>query len=222
MDTLSTITGVPTIDVLLGWTGFTFVVMATPGPSVAFIVARGVALGRRAALDTVVGNTAGALVQVIIVAAGLTPLLERSTTTYDTIRLGGAAYLIVLGVRSLRGGDEPDLSAEGAGEHAAVSGHRGRHMWEGFVVGITNPKLALFLAAAVPQFIDIDGVQGTANQIAVLGAIFAAMALVVDGAWATAAGVARGWFGDSARRLRQLRWAGGVAMIAVGLLAAAG
>ncbi len=209
----------PSAETLLGWTGFVFVVMATPGPSVAFIVARGVALGRKAALDTVVGNTAGALVQVIIVAAGLTPLLERSDATYNTIRIGGAAYLIVLGVRSRYGeADDLDLDHEPAGR----AGNRGRHMWEGFVVGLTNPKLALFLAAAVPQFIDVDGVQGTAGQIAVLGAIFAAMALLVDGAWAVVAGAARDWFGNSAARLRQLRRTGGVVMIAVGVLAAFG
>ena len=209
----------PGADTLLAWTGFVFVVMATPGPSVAFIVARGVALGRRAALDTVVGNTGGALIQVVIVAAGLTPLLERSEAVYDTIRIGGAAYLIVLGVRSLRGGEDLELDA---GDAARTAHNRGRHMREGFVVGLTNPKLALFLAAAVPQFIDVDGVRGTPGQIAVLGAIFAAMALLVDGGWAIAAGAARSWFGHSAARLRQLRRIGGVVMIAVGVLAAAG
>ena len=209
----------PGAETLLGWTGFVFVVMATPGPSVAFIVARGVALGRRAALDTVVGNTGGALVQVIIVAAGLTPLLERSEAAYNTIRIGGAAYLIVRGVRSFRGSTD-HLELDAAAASGAVT--RGRHMWEGFVVGVTNPKLALFLAAAVPQFIDADGVRGTAGQIAVLGAIFAAMALLVDGVWAIAAGAARDWFGNSAARLRQLRRTGGVVMIAVGVLAAFG
>lgn len=208
----------PGAETLLGWTGFVFVVMATPGPSVAFIVARGVALGRRAALDTVVGNTGGALVQVIIVAAGLTPLLERSEAAYDTIRLGGAAYLIVLGLRSFRGDGDVALD-DGPAADAAT---RGRNMWEGFVVGLTNPKLALFLAAAVPQFIDVEGVQGTAGQIAVLGAIFAAMALLVDGAWAIAAGAARDWFGNSTARLRHLRRTGGAVMIAVGVLAAFG
>ena len=209
----------PAAETLLGWTGFVFVVMATPGPSVAFIVARGVALGRKAALDTVVGNTAGAVVQVVIVAAGLTPLLERSEAAYNTIRIGGAAYLIVLGLRSFRDGTH-DL--ELADEAATSAATRGRHMWEGFVVGLTNPKLALFLAAAVPQFIDVDGAQGTAGQIAVLGAIFAGMALLVDGVWAIAAGAARDWFGNSAARLRQLRRTGGVVMIAVGVLAAFG
>ena len=209
----------PGAETLLGWTGFVFVVMATPGPSVAFIVARGVALGRKAALDTVVGNTGGALVQVIIVAAGLTPLLERSEAAYNTIRIGGAAYLIVLGLRSFQS-NAGDFDLDD--ESVRVGGDRGRHMWEGFVVGLTNPKLALFLAAAVPQFIDVDGVRGTAGQIAVLGAIFAAMALLVDGAWAIAAGAARDWFGNSAARLRQLRRTGGVVMIAVGVLAAFG
>lgn len=210
----------PGADTLLAWTGFVFIVMATPGPSVAFIVARGVALGRRAALDTVVGNTGGALIQVVIVAAGLTPLLERSEAVYDTIRYAGAVYLVVLGVRSLRSDDDLDL--ERGGSDPPTARMRGRHMWEGFVVGLTNPKLALFLAAAMPQFIDVDGVRDTAGQIAVLGAIFAAMALLVDGGWAIAAGSARTWFGHSAARLRQLRRVGGVVMIAVGVVAAVG
>src|SRR3546814_13547409 len=86
---------------------FAFVVASTlliivPGPSVLFVISRGVALGRRAALLTVAGNSAGAFAQVIVVAAGLGALLERSAVLFDAIRLLGAAYLVYLGVQMVR------------------------------------------------------------------------------------------------------------------------
>jgi threonine/homoserine/homoserine lactone efflux protein len=85
-------------------------------------------------------------------------------------------------------------------------------------VGVTNPKLAVFLAAVLPQFVDTD--RSTTLQIAVLGAIFAVVALVCDGAWGVAAGSARHWLGRSPRRLQRLTTAGGLVMIAVGVAVA--
>ncbi|HYN87271.1 MAG TPA: LysE family transporter, partial [Ardenticatenaceae bacterium] len=71
-----------------------------PGPSVLFVVSRGVALGRRAAMATVVGNELGLLLQVITVAIGLGTVVERSIVVYTAIKLLGAAYLIYLGVHA--------------------------------------------------------------------------------------------------------------------------
>ena len=85
-------------------------------------------------------------------------------------------------------------------------------------MGVTNPKLAVFLAAVLPQFVETDS--DTALQIAVFGAIFAIVALVSDGAWGVAAGSARRWLGRSPRRLERLTMGGGLLMIAVGIAVA--
>ena len=67
-----------------------------------FVVSRALALGRRAALLTVVGNAAGAYVQVLCVALGLGALVERSIVVYEGVKLAGAAYLVYLGVQAIR------------------------------------------------------------------------------------------------------------------------
>jgi threonine/homoserine/homoserine lactone efflux protein len=68
-----------------------FVLIAVPGPSVLFTVSRAIALGRVAGVATVAGNTLGAFVQVVPVALGIGPLVERSVTLFTIMKLAGAA-----------------------------------------------------------------------------------------------------------------------------------
>ena len=79
-----------------------FIIIVVPGPSVLFVISRGVVLGRRAALMTVLGNEAGLLVQVAAVAFGLGAIVERSITVFTVVKLAGAAYLVYLGVEAVR------------------------------------------------------------------------------------------------------------------------
>jgi threonine/homoserine/homoserine lactone efflux protein len=128
-----------------------YVVILIPGPSVLFTVSRGLALGRRAALATVAGNSAGFACQLVLVAVGLGVLIARSDAVFEVLRLLGAAYLVALGVRKIR-----DRKALGAAFDAGASGPRSlrRTAREGFVVGATNPKGILIFTAILPQFID--------------------------------------------------------------------
>lgn len=89
-------------DRLLAFAGLALALIVVPGPSVLFGISRGVALGRRAAVTTVVGNAAGVYVQVVAVALGVGALVERSVVVSRMLSLAGAAYLVVLGVRTLR------------------------------------------------------------------------------------------------------------------------
>ena len=79
-----------------------YVLILIPGPSVLFVVSRGVALGRRAALATVLGNTSGLLLQLVLVVVGLGSVLASSETVYIVLKLMGGAYLVILGLRSIR------------------------------------------------------------------------------------------------------------------------
>ena len=79
-----------------------YLLILIPGPSVLFTVSRGVALGRRAALATVGGNTAGLAAQLGLVVVGLGAVLARSDAIYTTLKLIGAAYLVFLGIRTIR------------------------------------------------------------------------------------------------------------------------
>ncbi|MGA8681481.1 MAG: LysE family translocator, partial [Acidimicrobiales bacterium] len=89
-------------DHLLAFSLTAFVIIVIPGPSVMFIVGRALAHGRRAALLTVIGNTLGEYVQVVVVAVGIGLLVERSILVFNVVKLAGAAYLVWLGVQVFR------------------------------------------------------------------------------------------------------------------------
>ena len=190
-----------------------YVLILVPGPSVLFVVSRGVALGRRAALATVLGNTAGLAMQGALVCAGLGSLLARSDAVFTTLKLIGAAYLIVLGIRTIR--ERGHVAGALTGIEIAPRGPV-RILREGFVVGATNPKGLLIFTAVLPQF--IEPARGHATlQLATLGAICCAVAVLSDGTWALASGTAREWLGRSPRRLRAMSTGGGITMMALGV-----
>jgi threonine/homoserine/homoserine lactone efflux protein len=189
-----------------------YVLIVIPGPSVVFTVSRGAALGRRAALATVLGNTSGLMAQLLIVVVGLGSVLADSQAVFLVMKLIGAAYLIFLGLRSIRSRRELAtlLTPAGVGPKRLS-----RTIREGFVVGATNPKGLIIFTAVLPSF--IDHAQGHATlQLATLGVICGIVAAASDSTWAIASGTARAWFGRSPRRLEWLSAGGGVAMIALG------
>jgi threonine/homoserine/homoserine lactone efflux protein len=201
---------VPTAH-LLAFTITALVLIAIPGPSVLFTVSRAISLGRVAGVATVAGNTVGAFTQVLAVAFGLGPLVERSVALFTVVKLAGAAYLVYLGVQAIRHRRSlaEALGAEVERKTAA------RLVLDGFTVGVTNPKVIVFFAAMLPQFVDRQA-GDVPVQIIILGAIFAGIALISDSTWALAAGTARAWLSGSPRRLALLGGAGGLAMIGIG------
>lgn len=190
-----------------------YVLILVPGPSVLFVVSRGVALGRRAALATVFGNTGGLALQGTLVCLGLGSLLAKSDAVFTTLKLIGAAYLIILGIRTIR--DRGHLAGALGGLDMEPRGV-GRILREGFVVGSTNPKGLLIFTAVLPQF--IEPARGHATlQLATLAAICCVVAILSDGTWALASGTARQWLGRSPRRLRAMSAGGGITMMALGV-----
>jgi threonine/homoserine/homoserine lactone efflux protein len=193
-----------------------FVLIVIPGPSVLFVVSRGVALGRRAALLTVLGNTAGLALLVIVVSLGLGSIVARSLVIFTVIKLAGAAYMVFLGVRMFR-----DRHALARMLDAAVQPTGMQKMLrEGFVVGITNPKAVILMTAVLPQFVDRDAGH-VQLQFLLLGAISLIVGLFSDGAWAIVSGTARVWLARSPRRLELIGGAGGLVLIGLGVRLAA-
>jgi threonine/homoserine/homoserine lactone efflux protein len=190
-----------------------FALIVVPGPSVLFVISRGVALGRRAALATVVGNTAGVSVQIVAVAAGLGAVVERSIVAFTVLKLVGAVYLVMLGVNALR--HRRTLTASALTTVERPRSLR-RIVRDGFVVGIANPKAIVFFAAILPQFADPATGQ-VPLQLLILGLVFVCIALVSDGTWAVVAGTAREWLARSPRRLEALGGLGGLVMIGLGV-----
>ena len=187
-------------------------VIAVPGPSVIFVVSRGVALGRRAALATVVGNELGLLLQVLTVAIGLGTVVERSMAVYTAIKLLGAAYLIYLGVHAFR--HRGDLVSTLHRPGPALST---RHIVrQGVLVGVSNPKGFLLFAAILPQFTDPNS-GWIPLQMVLLGLICVLIALVCDSAWALVSGGVQAWLVCRPRRLEFIGGGSGAVMVALGV-----
>ncbi|GAA2547724.1 LysE family translocator [Pseudonocardia hydrocarbonoxydans] len=201
----------PSAQTLLTFVLAGIVLVAIPGPSVLFIVGRALAHGRRAALTSVAGNTTGAALVVVLVALGFGAVAARSATVFTVLKLLGAAYLVYLGVQTFR--HRGDLAAALGGAPGTLDR---RLYWQGVVVGATNPKVLVFFAAVLPQFVDARAGDPT-TQMLVLGLLFAVLAAGLDALWGLAAGTARNWFATSPSRLRVLGGAGGITMVAMGV-----
>lgn len=180
-----------------------------PGPTVLFVVGRSLSLGRRAGLLSVFGNSLGLLPLVSAVALGIGTLVAESVVVFTIVKLVGAAYLIHLGIQAFR------RRGEGAPDDSATSRSTARIVRDGFMVGVTNPKSMVFLAAVLPQFVDHGG-RSIPVQMFLLGLIFVAVAFSTDSVYAWAAGTARNWFGGSPRRLARMQGSGGLMMIGLG------
>ena len=197
------------------------VIILAPGPQVLFVVGRALAYGRRAAVSTAAGGTFGAYMQAILVSLGLGTLVERSALVYAALKLIGAAYLVFLGVKafrhrhtlgaSLRVGEQEGGEAQ---ESRPVTGLRAAR--QGVLVGLTNPKAAVFFGAILPQF--VDRARGDVPlQMILFATMFSTMALICDSSWGLAAGTARDWFARSPRRLAMVGGTGGLAMVGLGV-----
>ncbi|MGW0705744.1 LysE family translocator [Streptomyces sp. NPDC002643] len=210
-------------DRLLAFAAMSFLLIMVPGPSVLFVIGRALAQGRRAALMTVVGNTLGAYVLITAVAFGVGAVVERSVLVFTLLKLAGAVYLVHLGVKAWRerGSLRDTVTGLGAAEGAAPGRlRRLRTFWEGFAVGVTNPKTFVFFAAVLPQFVDRE--QGHVQaQMLLLGLVFNLIALVFDSLWGLAAATARDWFARSPDRLSLVGGIGGLTMIGLGVTVAA-
>lgn len=200
----------PLIEHFLGFALLTFVLVAIPGPSVLFAVSRALHLGRRAALLSVAGNALGVYLQVVAVAVGLGALLTSSITAYTLVKLAGGAYLVYLGVQAIR-----HRRVQPSNEPDPATTRSSKVLREGFVVGATNPKMIVFLAAALPQFTD-RGSTNASLHILLLGMLVFVITLATDVVWAVTASRARGWLVGSPRRLEAMAGIGGVAMIGLG------
>ena len=185
--------------------------IAIPGPSVVFVVGRGVALGRRAGIATAIGNESGLLIQVLIVAAGLGALLEKWMAVLTAVKLAGAAYLVFLGVQALRGAWRGDYETLDDVRKARAS--RGRRFREGFLSNITNPKVIVLYLSVLPQFLT-PGVTDQGDAL-LLAYTVAALGLVWQVLLLFFVHRVRGWL--QRRRVRRtMDGATGVALVGFG------
>ena len=188
--------------------------LAVPGPAVVYIVTRSIQQGRASGLASVLGIHVGTLVHLAFATLGLSAILASSATAFTTVKLLGAAYLIVVGIRTLLGRAEED---ETDPQHPPR--RRRRDFAEGVVVNVLNPKTALFFLAFLPQFVDPNHGQAWL-QILLLGLTFMLLGLVTDSMWALAAGSAGETLRKSRRWAQVQRYVSGSVFVGLGVVTA--
>jgi threonine/homoserine/homoserine lactone efflux protein len=197
-----------------GW--FTLAALAVllfPGPAVMYITALGLREGRTPALGAAVGLGIGNFVQVIAAAVGLSALLLSSALAFTALKYVGAAYLIYLGIQTLR--NREIVADEIAVRRTTVM----REFRRGIVVNTLNPKVAIFFLAFMPAFVDPE--RGpVAVQVLLLGTLFAVLGTVTDALYGVTAGEFGVWLRGRRSIQRRIQTASGLTYIALGLLAA--
>ena len=189
------------------------VLLVIPGPAVTYVVSRSIGHGRAAGLVSVIGIVVGTLFHVLAATLGLSALLASSALAFQFVKYLGAAYLIYLGIRTLRRNDTELLQT-------ANGDRRLSHIFaQGVLVNLLNPKTALFFLAFLPQFVD-PSLGHPSLQIFELGVLFALMGGCSDSVWALLAGTVAHRFRSSFRLRRAQRNISGGALIALGLASA--
>jgi len=189
------------------------VLAITPGPGLAYVVARTVAGGRTEGLASCVGTAIGGLVHVLAAAAGLSLIIAQSATAFSVIKYLGATYLVYLGIRILRSKPQDLAESEALSALGAKRAFR-----DGMVVEALNVKTAMFFLAFLPQF--VNGAELILPQVMLLGSICVLLNTLADVLAVFAAdrlldtGIAH------AARARLMLSVSGITMIGLGVLLA--
>lgn len=176
-----------------------FVAMIAPGPDMMFALSAGARGGPRVGLCAALGAATSEVVHIGAAAVGLSALFEAAPAAFTVLRLCGAVYLLYLGAKALRSARRADpIAAEATGSDLSA-----RHAYlRGAMTNLLNPKMITFSVAFLPQFVDRD-LGHIGGQFAVLGAIFVAFEIAVDGT----VGLTAGRLGRVLARRRRARQA---------------
>jgi threonine/homoserine/homoserine lactone efflux protein len=185
------------------------VLALTPGPGIAYVVARTVAGGRAEGLASCLGTGLGGMLHVGAAALGLSLVVAQSAFAFNLVKLLGAAYLIYLGVRLLMRRDDGLRVAP-----VAAQGVR-RALRDGIVVEALNVKTALFFLAFLPQF--VAPAQPLVPQLVLLGSICVLLNTLIDVVAVFAAGRLLDSPTARAARARVLTRLSGGTMVALGV-----
>lgn len=180
------------VSVLPAFLAISFVLLITPGPDVAFIIATGVTEGRRPALWASTGIALAMFSHAVFAAVGITAIVATSPLAFDVIRFGGAAYLVFLAYKSFRA--RPFEAGTQTTSRSPFENFR-----RGFLTNMLNPKAILFSGVFLPQFAS-PPFGPIFQQIVGLGAVLAFLGLLFQAALSIASGSLGQWLLSSPHR----------------------
>jgi threonine/homoserine/homoserine lactone efflux protein len=187
-----------------------WLLIITPGPDTLYVFTRAIAQGRQAGIISALGVTLGIFVHTLAAAFGLALVLQTSALAFQIVKYVGALYLIYLGIKTLKDRSSLTLSSE----------HKPRQLrvlfGEGVLSNVTNPKVALFFLAFLPQFVHPENGYVPVQMI-VLGLIFAFFGVIYLSIVGYSAGYISTWIAQHPRSLKPLRWLAGSVFLGLGL-----
>jgi threonine/homoserine/homoserine lactone efflux protein len=189
----------------LAFLGVSLLVIVTPGQDTALTIRNTLLGGRRGGVRTAAGVAAGQATWTLAASAGVVALLRASEPAFVAVRLVGAAYLVYLGLQTLRRRGHAELRPGGSARRA---------FRQGLLSNLGNPKMAVFFTSLLPQFGSSFG------ALVALGLVFCSLTFLWLSGYAWA--VTRA--GDVLRRprvRRALDRVTGIVLVAFGLRLAA-
>ena len=184
------------------------VVYLLPGPDMILLLQTGARQGKGLALATAAGLAIARGCHVALAALGLATLFKAAPWTFEVVRLGGAAYLLWLGVQCLRSNMLPSLHSD-----QAASALRWREaIRRGLLTNLLNPKALLFCSVLLPQFVDPQA-GPVAVQFASLGLLLVLVGLLFDSVYALAGAWIGRWLAHSRTAQRAQQWLFGSLLI---------
>lgn len=186
------------------------VLIVTPGQDMLLVMSRSIAQGPAAGVATAAGVSVGLVGHTLLATLGLGAILRTSEWLFLALKLAGAAYLVYLGVQLLRT-KKRDL---------AVSAGAPRSLWrlffDGALSNVSNPKIAVFYFAFLPQFV-LPGETHPTLAVFVLGLLFAGLTFLVKGPVGLSAGLLSSWLRSRPRVLVWLYRSSGAVLLGLGI-----
>jgi threonine/homoserine/homoserine lactone efflux protein len=122
-----------------------------PGPGMLYVLARGLAGGKREGVLSALGTFLGGMVHVFAAALGVSIILAKSALAFAAVKYVGAIYLCFLGVRMILEARKGNSTAEEISEDVKTARNP---FWQGVATEVFNPKTALFFLSFIPQFVN--------------------------------------------------------------------
>ncbi len=185
-------------------------IIVTPGQDMVLVMSRSIAQGPAAGVASAAGVSVGLVGHTVLATLGLGAMLRTADTLFLAMKLIGAAYLVYLAIGLLR-----TRSAD-----LAFAGGARRPGWRLFLDGalsnLSNPKIAIFYFAYLPQFV-APGAPHPGATLFALGATFAALTFLVKGPVGAFAGALSGWLRERPAVLVGVHRVSGGVLLGLGL-----
>jgi threonine/homoserine/homoserine lactone efflux protein len=185
-------------------------IIVTPGQDMILVMSRSIAHGSAAGVATAAGVSCGLVGHTILATLGLGAILRTSEWVFVALKLVGAAYLVYLGIQLLRTKSHDLAVAAGAPRSP------GRLFADGALSNLSNPKIAVFYFAFLPQFV-LPGAAQPTLTVFVLGLVFAALTFLVKGPVGLGAGMLSGWLRERPGALKWLYRTSGMVLVGLGV-----